>query len=105
VAVLALGIVLRKSAGAVTLGIVVFVMPYTLKQLLSGSAAEWVFRLTPAAGFDVLGALPRSARVNYPYTLANGYYPLPPWLGLAVLCAWAAIVLVFASFLLRRRDA
>ena len=39
------------------------------------------------------------------YTPYNGYYPLAPWAGLAVLCAWAAVVLALAAFLLRRRDA
>ena len=105
VAVLALGAILRRGAGAVTVGIVVFVLPYTLKQVLGGSADEWLFRLTPAAGLDVLAALPRSAQVAYPYTLSNGYYPLPPWAGIAVLCAWAAVALGVAALVLRRRDA
>jgi ABC-type transport system involved in multi-copper enzyme maturation permease subunit len=105
VAVLALGAILRRGAGAVTVGIVVFVLPYTLKQVLAGSADEWLFRLTPAAGLDVLGALPRSAHVAYPYTLGNGYYPLTPWAGIAVLCAWVAIALGVAALVLRRRDA
>jgi ABC-type transport system involved in multi-copper enzyme maturation permease subunit len=105
VAVLALGTILRKSAGAVTAGIVVFVLPYVIGSALTGSAEQWVFRLTPAAGFAVLGALPRAAQVSYPYTFANGYYPLAPWAGLAVLCAYAAVALGVATLLVRRRDA
>ena len=35
----------------------------------------------------------------------NGYYPLPPWAGFAVLCAWAALAFGLAVVLLRRRDA
>jgi ABC-type transport system involved in multi-copper enzyme maturation permease subunit len=105
VAVLALGTILRKSAGAVAAGSVVFILPYILGQFLSSSAQEWLFRLTPAAGFAVLGALPRSAQVTYPYTFENGYYPLAPWAGLAVLCAWAALALGVAAIALRRRDA
>ena len=61
VAVLALGTILRKSAGAVTAGIVVFVLPYIIGSALSGSADRWLFRLTPAAGFAVLGSCPTSA--------------------------------------------
>jgi hypothetical protein len=34
-----------------------------------------------------------------------GYYPLPPWAGLAVLCAWAATALLAGGLLLRLRDA
>jgi ABC-type transport system involved in multi-copper enzyme maturation permease subunit len=105
VAVLALGSILRKSAGAVAAGIAVFVLPYIIGSTLTGSAEQWLFRLTPAAGFAVLGALPRAAQVSYPYTLANGYYPLSPWAGLAVLGAYAAVALGVATFLVRRRDA
>jgi len=105
VAVLALGAILRKSAGAVTAGIAVFVLPYVVGSALSGGAEQWLFRLTPAAGFAVLGSLPYSAQVSYSYTLANGYYPLAPWAGLLVLCAYAVLALGVAAFLLRRRDA
>jgi ABC-type transport system involved in multi-copper enzyme maturation permease subunit len=104
VAVLALGTILRKSAGAITTGVAVFALPYLLGQLLSGSAQEWLFRLTPAAGFDVLGVLPQSGQVDYPRTIANGYYPLAPWAGLLVLCAYAGLAFGTATFLLRRRD-
>jgi ABC-type transport system involved in multi-copper enzyme maturation permease subunit len=105
VAVLALGTILRKSAAAVTAGIAVFVLPYIFGSTFTGSGEQWLFRLTPAAGFAVLGALPRAAQVSYPYTLANGYYPLGPWAGLAVLGAYAAVALGVANFLVRRRDA
>jgi hypothetical protein len=105
VAVLGIGTITRRSAAAVTGGIVVFVLPYILGQSLSGSAQEWLFRLTPAAGFSILGALPHASQVSYPYTFANGYYPLVPWVGFAVLCAHAALVLGTATFVLRRRDA
>ncbi len=105
VAVLGLGTIVRKSAGAVVASIVVFILPYIIGSSLSGGAEQWVFRLTPAAGFAVLGALPHSAQVNYPYTFGNGYYPLAPWAGLAVLCAYAALALGVATILVRRRDA
>jgi ABC-type transport system involved in multi-copper enzyme maturation permease subunit len=105
VAALALASILRRSAGAVTAGIAVFVVPYVVGSIGSGTAETWLFRLTPAAGFSMLGAVPRSPLVGYPYTLANGYYPLSPWAGCAVLCAYAALALVAAAVVLRRRDA
>jgi ABC-type transport system involved in multi-copper enzyme maturation permease subunit len=110
IAVLALGTILRRSAGAVTASIVVFVLPSLIGPGIlgpgaSGGVATWLDRVTPAAGFSVLTALPRSALVEYPYTLANGYYPLPPWAGLVVLCVYAVAALAAAAFLLRRRDA
>jgi len=105
VAVLALGTILRTSASAVTAGIVVFVFPYIVSTFSSAAVGTWLFRLSPAAGFSVLGVLPRSALVSYPGTMANGYYPLTPWAGLLVLCAYAALSLGIAFFVLRRRDA
>jgi hypothetical protein len=110
VGVLGLGTILRSGAGAVTAGIVVFVLPNligpgVLGPAASGGAATWLYRLTPAAAFSVLGALPRASLVSYPYTLANGYYPLAPWAGLAVLAAYAIAALGVARFLLGRRDA
>jgi hypothetical protein len=83
----------------------VFVLPYVIGSSLSGGAETWLFRLTPAAAFSVLGTPPRSALVDYPYTFANGYYPLSPWAGLLVLAAYTALCLCAARFLLARRDA
>jgi ABC-type transport system involved in multi-copper enzyme maturation permease subunit len=111
VAVLGTAAILRRSPIAILVGVVVFVLPaFTGPGVLGGpssggSAATWLYTVTPAAGFSVLGLLPRSALVSYPYTMANGYYPLPPWAGLLVLCAWAGVVLRAAQLVLRRRDA
>jgi ABC-type transport system involved in multi-copper enzyme maturation permease subunit len=110
VAVLGIGTILRRSAGAILVGVVVFVLPtFTgpgiIGQTSSGGAATWLYRVTPAAGFSMLGLLPRSGLVSYPYTMANGYYPLPPWAGLVVLAAYAAAALFAARVVLRRRDA
>jgi ABC-type transport system involved in multi-copper enzyme maturation permease subunit len=110
VAVLGIGTILRRSAGAILAGVLVFVLPtFTGPGIIgptsSGSAATWLYRVTPAAGFSMLGLLPRSRLVSYPYTMANGYYPLPPWAGLLVLGAYAAAALFAARVVLRRRDA
>jgi uncharacterized membrane protein len=37
--------------------------------------------------------------------MSNDYFPLAPWAGLAVLCAYAAVALGVAALLLHRRDA
>ncbi|GAA2725020.1 hypothetical protein [Actinocorallia aurantiaca] len=39
------------------------------------------------------------------YTPYNGYYPLAPWAGLAVLAGYAVVSLAVAAILLHRRDA
>jgi len=45
------------------------------------------------------------AQVIASYNPANGFFPLAPWAGFAVLCAWTAAALVLAAYALRRRDA
>lgn len=105
VAVLALGTMLRSGAGAVTAGIVVFVLPYIAGSAVGGGAEEWLFRFTPPAGLAILGAYPYSPQVSYAYTMANGYYPLAPWVGLAVPAGYALLTLAAAAALLPRRDA
>jgi ABC-type transport system involved in multi-copper enzyme maturation permease subunit len=110
IAVLGIGTILRRSAGAILTGVVVFVLPtFTGPGIIgptsSGSAATWLYRVTPAAGFSILGLLPRSRLVGYPYTMSNGYYPLAPWAGLLVLVAYAAGAMFAARVMLRRRDA
>jgi hypothetical protein len=110
VALLGVAVLVRRSAGAIFLGVVVFILPSFMGPGLVGpnstsAAAEWLYRVTPAAGFSLLGLLPRSALVSYQYSMGNGYYPLPAWGGLLVLCAYAAAALLAARVVLQRRDA
>jgi ABC-type transport system involved in multi-copper enzyme maturation permease subunit len=104
---LALGTMLRRSAAAVTAVIVVIFLPYllaTVPGVLPAGAQEFLLRVTPAAAFAVQQAYPQYPQVTASYTPVDGYYPLAPWAGFAVLCAWAAIALALAALLLRRRD-
>jgi ABC-type transport system involved in multi-copper enzyme maturation permease subunit len=110
VAALGIATILRRSAIAILIGVLVFVLPTLtgpgiIGPTSSGAAATWLYRVTPAAGFSLLGILPRSGLVSYPYTMANGYYPLSPWAGLLILGAYAAVALLAARVVLRRRDA
>lgn len=59
----------------------------------------------PAAAFAVQQTVPQYRQVTNAYTPSNGYFPLTPWLGFAVLCAWASIAMGLAVVLLNRRDA
>jgi ABC-type transport system involved in multi-copper enzyme maturation permease subunit len=102
---LAIGAVIRRSAVAVTLAIVVTVVPYILSTVLPTGLSQWLLRVTPAAGFAVQQAYPKYPQLGIDYASASGYYPLAPWAGFAVLCAWAGAALGLAIFLLRRRDA
>ena len=105
---LAAGTLLRRSAGAVTAVVAGIVLPYLLAILggvLPAGAQEWLVRVTPAAGFAIQQSNHQYAQVIASYNPANGFFPLAPWAGFAVLCAWAAAALVLAAYALRRRDA
>lgn len=104
---LALGTVLRRSAGAVTAVVVAIVLPYILAvaAVLPAGPSRWLTRLTPAAAFSVQQSVHQYAQVAADYTPADGYFPLSPWAGLAVLCAYAAAAVAAAAVLLRWRDA
>jgi ABC-type transport system involved in multi-copper enzyme maturation permease subunit len=110
---LAIGTIVRRSAPAVAIVIVVIFVPHLLAfNPLPGSQGQgpgggpaWPLQITPAAALSVQQAVPRFRQLIAVYSPNAGYYPLAPWAGLAVECAWAAAALALAYYLLRRRDA
>jgi ABC-type transport system involved in multi-copper enzyme maturation permease subunit len=96
-----LGMMLRRSAPAVAAGIVLLVLP----GILGSQSGNWLMRFTPTAAFAIQATLPRSGLVASSYTPPNGYFPIGPWAGLAVLAAYTAAALGAAAWLVRRRDA
>ena len=104
---LAVGTILRRSAAAITAVIVGVVLVYVVgvfPGVLPSGVGAWLLRVTPAAGFAIQQSVPVSPQVANAY-LPPDYYPLAPWAGFAVLCAYAALAMALAVFLLRRRDA
>jgi ABC-type transport system involved in multi-copper enzyme maturation permease subunit len=103
----ALGAILRRSAAAITIAILTVVIPFLLAALniVPANVGDWLLRLTPAAGLAIEQSIPRYSQVSTVTSLVQGYYPLSPYAGFAVLCLWAAAGLALALFLLRRRDA
>jgi len=97
----ALGMMLRRSAVTVAAGIVLLVVP----GVIGSESGGWLMRFTPTAAFAIQATLPRSNLVTSTYTPPNGYFPVGPWVGLAVLAAYAAVALGAALWLVRRRDA
>jgi len=105
---LAIGAIVRRGAAAVAIVVVAIAVPIFLA--ISGAlplhAADWVLRVTPAAGIAL-----QQAYIQYPqvtgviYSPLSGYYPLAWWAGLLVMAAWAGVLLAGAAYLLRRRDA
>ena len=104
---LAIGTIVRRSAATVAIVIVTIVLPYFLAvaSVVPLGVADWLLRITPAAGFAVQGAYPQYGQVTAIYSALSGYYPLGALAGLGVLCAWTAAALAGAAVLLRRRDA
>ncbi|MGH3758006.1 hypothetical protein [Actinophytocola sp.] len=95
VAVFSLGVatILRRSLPAVTVVLLLLLVPQIVATGLPVAAAVWVERLTPTAGF----AIQQTIRT---YDTAIG-----PWAGFGVLCAYTAVVLAIAARRLARRDA
>ncbi|MEW9552592.1 hypothetical protein [Nonomuraea sp. NPDC050783] len=104
---LALGALLRRSVAAVIAAVVVIVVPHVLAttSVLPDGAARWLLRLTPAAGFAVQQSVPAYPQVVAHYAPIAGFYPLPPWAGLAVPAGYAALALAAAVLRLRGTDA
>ena len=103
--------VLIKAAGGGTVSqratsrAMVWARPLVLATLLPQAPAQWLLRLTPAAAFGLQQDNPHYSQVSSACLPYNGCYPLAPWAGFAVLCAWAVAALGVASYMVRRRDA
>ncbi|MGW3658651.1 ABC transporter permease subunit [Streptomyces sp. NPDC005151] len=104
---LSVGAILRRSAVTITVVVVGMVLPYLLAtaSVLPPAASAWLLKVTPAAGFAVQQTVERYDQVVTVYSPMHGYFPLAPWAGFAVLCAYAAAAFVAAWVLIRRRDA
>lgn len=102
----AVGMLLRRGAGTVTAVIVGIVLPYLLAvaSVLPAGPAEWLTAVTPAAAFAIQQSVREFPQVSASYTPADGYFPLSPAGGFAVLCVYAVVALAFAAVALRRRD-
>ncbi|MBT2211901.1 ABC transporter permease subunit [Actinomadura sp. NEAU-AAG7] len=85
--------ILRRGAPAITLVLLVLLVPQIVATGLPVAAARWLQRLTPAAGFAVQ------------HTVRRYDTPIGAFAGLGVLCLYTAAALAAAAWLLRRRDA
>jgi ABC-type transport system involved in multi-copper enzyme maturation permease subunit len=103
---LAIATMVRRSAAAIMIVVVTVVVPYFLSRtILSAGVADWLTRITPAAAFALQQPAPQYYQVQAPYMPSTDFFPLAPWAGFAVLCAWTAVALAAAAYLLKRRDA
>ncbi|MFD9946858.1 hypothetical protein ACFWYW_00355 [Nonomuraea sp. NPDC059023] len=101
VAVLSLGIgaLLGRAAAGIVAAVAVVFLPYALA--LAG-VGDWLLAVTPSAGFAIQQSAREYPQVEGFYTALTGYFPLAPWAGFAVLCAYAALGLGLAVVMERR---
>ena len=91
---IAIGAIVRHTAGGIA-GIIAFVLVLApLTQLIPGSIGDHIFAYLPTSA----GQLMVNARKG-PDDL------LTPWQGFGVMCLWTAALMLLANYLLRRRDA
>jgi hypothetical protein len=102
---LAAGAIFRRSTGAIIATTAIVVVPVILAVVvLPLTIGSWLLRITPAAAFSLQASVPRYSQVSNICAPYHSCFPLSPWSGFAVLCAWAVVALAGAIFLLRRRD-
>lgn len=91
---LALGLLMRHTAGAVTIGIALLFVVGNMVGLIPGAIGEWLTKLMPG---------------NAGYAVANveSFNPnlLDPWAGFAVFVGETLLLLAVAGWFFARRDA
>lgn len=91
---LAIGGIVRHTAGAIT-GVIGFVLVLSpLSQLLPGSVGRYVHAYLPSEAGQLIASAHGST---------DGV--LSPWQGFGVFCLWTAVLLGIAAYLLQHRDA
>jgi hypothetical protein len=90
---LAVGFLVRSTAGAIA---TVFGVLLVLPVLGHVLPSNWQQHVLPYLPSDAGGAL---------YTQHPDPGTLSPWVGFAVMCAWAVAAVIAAAVVLRRRDA
>jgi hypothetical protein len=96
---LALGVLVRRSAAAITIAIVLVVLPLVVGVALPGNSPRWLMYTTLAGGLATLRAKPPSETLAEPWALIG------PGVGITVVLGYAVLGLSLAWWRLRRRDA
>jgi ABC-2 family transporter protein len=102
---LAVAVMLRRGAGAITVGIALFVGPWLVAAAVGQSAGAFLLRVTPAAAFAVQQGVQHYPQSSAACLASHGCYPLAPWNGVAVLAIWTVVALVASWYVVSRRDA
>jgi ABC-type transport system involved in multi-copper enzyme maturation permease subunit len=103
--IVAVAVMLRRSVGAITVGIALFVGPWLVAAAASQPVGAFLLRVTPFAGTAVQQGIQHYPQSSAVCLASHGCYPLAPWNGVAVLAAWTAAALAASVYVVRRRDA
>jgi ABC-2 family transporter protein len=96
---LAIGVLLRHSAAAITITIVLLLGPLIVGMILPGTSPKWLMYTTLAGGMATQRAKPPTITLVEPWSMIG------PWAGIGVVAAWVAVTLGLAWWQLRTRDA
>ncbi|GAA4262993.1 ABC transporter permease subunit [Dactylosporangium darangshiense] len=94
---LAVGAMLRRTAGALLILLTLMVVVPSITPGISSGADAFVRRATPIAGMSI--------QQTMAFPPGSTEAVTGPWTGFLVLCAYTAVALAGAFWLLRRRDA
>jgi hypothetical protein len=95
---LGIGVLLRHSAPAITVTVVLVLLPLILGMILPGSSPKWLMYTTLAGGM----ATERATGPNI--TLVEPWALIGPWPAIGTVAAWVAVALGLAWWRLRTRD-
>ncbi len=96
---LGIGMLLRHSAAAITITVLLVLAPLIVGMILPGTSPKWLMYTTPAGGMATQRAKPPTITLAEPWALIG------PWAGIGSVAAWVALALGLAWWQLRRRDA
>lgn len=96
---LAIGVLLRHTAAAITVTVVLVILPLIVGMILPGSSPKWLMYTTLAGGMATQRAKPPTITLAEPWALIG------PWAGIGVIAAWVAGTLGLAWWQQRTRDA
>jgi hypothetical protein len=102
---LAVAVMLRRSVGAITVGIALFVGPWLVAAAAGQSVGAFLLRVTPFAATAVDQGVQHYPQSSAVCLASHGCYPLAPWDGVGVLAIWTVAALAVSVCVVRRRDA
>ncbi|MDG4824734.1 ABC transporter permease subunit [Asanoa sp. WMMD1127] len=96
---MAVGMLVRRSAAAITTTIVLVLLPLIVGMVLPGTSPRWLMYTTLAGGMATQRAKPPTV------TLAEPWAMIGPWAGIGIVAAYTCAALGLAWWRLRRTDA